>query len=148
MTAAQDSLPTVTTVAFWWRDDAGRFSAVKRPDDTISLPGIWGLPSLAAKPGESPEAAVVRGGQAKLGVDVEIVRYVGDDRGERPGYRLHLMEYEVRLVKGNPKVPQSDPSITQYSAFKMADDPKILLAAAEQDSLCSRIFLREQGLWK
>jgi ADP-ribose pyrophosphatase YjhB (NUDIX family) len=142
-----DTKPTKEAVAFFWRDDSGKFSAVKRPPADPNLPNVWGLPSGSPATDETDEAAVIRSGHDKLDVEVEIIRYVGEDWRDRGEYILHLKEYEVRLITGVPTVPQADTSITQYVDFKMSDDPKIFMEAAKKGSLCSRIFLREAGLW-
>jgi len=139
--------PIKRSVAFYWRDEAGRFSAVKRPADDEYLPLVWGLPAGSLKGDESWEEAVVRAGHNKLGVTLEILRYTGEDKIDRGDYILHLREYEVRILEGSPTVPQPDNSITQYLDLKVTADPKILLEAAEKGSLCSRIYLRNAGLW-
>ena len=145
--AGTDAKPTQEAVAFFWRDKSGKFSAVKRPPSDANLPNVWGLPSGSPANGESPEAAVIRSGRDKLDVKVEITRYVGEDWIDRGEYILHLKEYEVRLAGGVPTVPHADTTITQYVDFKMSDSPQIFMEAAEKGSLCSRIFLREAGLW-
>lgn len=134
--------PVKESVAIVIYDEAGRFLTVKRAEDDDSLPGVWGLPGASLRGEETPEHAAVRAGMDKLGVKVAVHSCIGEDYVDRGDYARHLREYEVRLVEGTPSVPQSDPSVSQYDALQYTDDPTILLQAAREGSLCSRIFLR------
>ena len=140
--------PTQESVAFFWTKNS-KFSVARRADDAATLPGVWGLPSGNLLPDETIEAAIQRIGRDKFGVEVEPVRYVGEDSIDRGTYHLHLREYEVKIVSGTAHVPQPARELhyTQYSALQMTDDPHILDEAATKGSLCSRVYLREQGLW-
>jgi 8-oxo-dGTP diphosphatase len=109
---------------------------VRRPDDDQSLPGVWGLPAASLAEGESEEDAVRRAGREKLGVDVLPVRAIGADGG--------MTDWEVRIVEGEPSVPQDGPN-TQYTELRFGD-PRELVPAARQGSLCSRALLRARGL--
>lgn len=147
MVTTSNAKPTKHSIAFYWRDEQEGFSTVKRADDDPALPGVWGLVGGSLGPGETFEEAITRAGRDKLGVTVEILRFTGEDTIDRGPYLNHLREYEVKIISGAPSVPQSDRTISQYVDLKMTDDPRILLPAAEAGSLCSRIFLRNAGLW-
>jgi len=141
------SKPVKESVAFYALDEAGRFLAVKRAKDDASLPGVWGLVGGSLKDDETPQDTVQRAALQKLGVAVTVTKYTGDDTIDRGNYILHLREYEVGL-RGVPAVPQTDASVSQYEALQFSDDPEILREAADKGSLCSRIFLRNRGLWE
>jgi ADP-ribose pyrophosphatase YjhB (NUDIX family) len=136
-------------VAIVIRDSAGRLLVVRRSDDDPSLPGVWGLPAASLRGSETPVDAAVRAGNDKLGIDVRIVSLVGVeclDQGDRMN---ELSEYKVEVLQGEPAVPQPDRSVSQYVQLRYTDDPSILLPAARQGSLCSRILLNSLGIdWR
>jgi ADP-ribose pyrophosphatase YjhB (NUDIX family) len=109
---------------------------VRRPDDDECLPGVWGLPAASLAERESEEDAVRRAGREKLGVEVLPLRAIGADEG--------MTDWETRIVDGRPSVPQAGPH-TQYAALRWGD-PRELVPAARQGSLCSRVLLRARGL--
>jgi 8-oxo-dGTP pyrophosphatase MutT (NUDIX family) len=133
--------PVKHAIAFVvYNEDRSRFLAVKRPDDDEDLPNAWGLPAGSLKKGETPVQAVLRSGREKLGVELKTGRLIGEGSIEREGYVLHMREYEVEIVKGEPRVPQPVPDVTQYMALKWAT-PDDLLESAKLGSLCSMLFL-------
>ena len=70
--------PAKHSVAVVVRAGGGRFLAVRRPDDPEDpLAGLWGLPAITLRDGEDEQAAVVRAGRAKLGVQLAAVLIVG-----------------------------------------------------------------------
>ena len=109
---------------------------VRRPDDDESLPGVWGLPAASLSGDESEEDAVRRAGREKLGVEVLPLQPIGND-GAMTGW-------EARIVDGRPSVPQPGPN-TQYAQLRWGD-PRDLVPAARQGSLCSRVLLRARDL--
>jgi ADP-ribose pyrophosphatase YjhB (NUDIX family) len=117
---------------------------VRRPDDDESLPGAWGLPAASLRPGESERDAVLRAGREKLGVDLDPVGVVAEERAERPGYEIAMRDWAVRIVAGEPAVPQPGEG-TQYVESRWGQ-PADLAPAARAGSLCARALLRERGL--
>ena len=109
---------------------------VRRPDDDESLPGAWGLPAVSLRGDESEEDAVRRAGRDKLGVEVHPLRPIGAERT--------MTDWEAKILAGEPSVPQAGPH-TQYSALRWGE-PKELLPAARDGSLCSRVLLRARGM--
>jgi 8-oxo-dGTP diphosphatase len=133
------------SVAMVLRAADGKFLAIKRADDDDSLPGVWGLPAASLREGESDADAVVRAGREKLGVEVKVLRRVGTDRIDRESYVLQLSDYEVSIVSGEPAVPQSDQTVSQYVDLRYTKDLELLVPSARCGSLCSRIFLESEG---
>jgi len=109
---------------------------VRRPHDDESLPGVWGLPAASLLGDESEEDAVRRAGREKLGVEVAPLQPIGNDGA--------MTDWEARIVDGRPSVPQPGPN-TQYAQLRWGD-PRDLVPAARQGSLCSRVLLRARDL--
>lgn len=124
-----------------YNSDRSRFLAVKRPADDEHLPSIWGLPAGSLKNDETPEDAVLRAGKEKLGIELKIVKPIGEDVTEREKYLLHMRLYEAEIIRGEPKVLQPVRGITQYQAWKWAT-PDDLIEGAKKGSLCCRIYLK------
>ena len=111
------------------------------------MPGYWGFPAASKKSqDESWEDAILRAAQTKLGVEIKIVKLLGEDTIDRGKYILVLRDYEVEIIKGEPRVPQNFPGVTQYVEQKWTNDPIDLKKAARDGSLCSRIFLRANNI--
>lgn len=133
--------PVKDSIAFVvYNADRSAFLIVQRPTDDENFPDFWSLPSVLLRAGESFDAAVVRLGKEKLGVDVVVGDLLGEGEIEREDYVLHMREYEAVITKGEPSVPQPYPDVIQYQAFRwgQADD---LSEAAKKGSLCSRLYL-------
>ncbi len=140
--------PTTETSAIVIFDEKHeKVLTVQRPVDDAALPGHWGFPAATRKnPDESWEDLARKAARTKLGVEIEIVRDMGEDFIDRGSYYLRLRDFECRIIQGEPKVPQADASVTQYIAMKYADDYEPLKESARNGSLCTRIFLRERGM--
>ena len=125
---------------------AGEFLIVRRPDDPDDpLAGVWGLPAVTLLAGEGEEAAVVRAGRVKLGVELAAGARIGEKTADRGSYRLSLADYAATIVAGVPAVPQRDDSMTQYTACRYTADPGTLAEAAARGSLCAQLFLEDNS---
>jgi ADP-ribose pyrophosphatase YjhB (NUDIX family) len=125
----------------------GTFLLVRRPDDPGDpLAGVWGFPAVTLAAGEGERDGVTRAGHAKLGVTLRAVRMIGTRTGDQNGARLRLTEYEAVITAGTPRVPQADPAVTQYTAWRYSADPADLAEAAGRGSLCAAVFLADRGL--
>jgi uncharacterized protein len=134
--------PAKHSVAVVVRGADGTFLVVRRPQDPDDpLAGLWGLPAITLHDGEDEQAAVVRAGRAKLGVDLAVGRKIGEASADRGSHLLRLSDYEATVVSGTPEVPQPGSSMTQYVAAMFTDDPTVLADAAAKGSLCARIFV-------
>jgi ADP-ribose pyrophosphatase YjhB (NUDIX family) len=122
------------------------FLIVRRPDDPDDpLAGAWGLPAVTLLDGEDEEAAVVRAGRVKLGVELRVGARIGEKAADRGGYVLRLADYEATVLAGVPAVPQPDESMTQYTACRYTADPGILAEAVARGSLCAQVFLEDNS---
>ena len=122
----------------------GAFLVVRRPDDPADpLGGAWGLPAVTLRDGEDERGAVIRAGRVKLGVELAPGRRIGEKTADRGGYLLRLADYEAVIVSGEPRVPQPDASMTQYTAFRFTADPAVLAEAAARGSVCAQVFLAD-----
>ncbi len=134
--------PVKRSVAVVVRRDDGAFLIVRRPDDPADpLAGAWGFPAVTLKAGEDDWAAAARAGRVKLGVELAVGRKLGERSADRGDHVLRLADYEAMITAGVPSVPQPDTSMTQYTEFRFASDPRTLAEAAARGSLCARVFL-------
>lgn len=120
-----------------------RVLAVLRPPDDPDLPDVWGLPAGRVRPGERPDAAAVRVGREKLGVELTGLRPRASGATERADYTLHMDLFEAEVAGGEPSVPQPASGATQYAEWRWAP-PAILVPAMERGSLCCRLFFESE----
>ena len=123
-----------------WNDQRDKILSVQRPANDDNLPNVWGLPAGSLRKNETFEGCVIRSGKDKLGVEMKIVKSIAEGEIEREQYILYMKEFETRITKGEPSVPQDVQEVTQYQNWKWAD-PSILKDAAQKGSLCSRLLL-------
>lgn len=122
--------------------DRQRFVLVQRPDVAgEELPGVWGLPAVSSKPGESEEQAAHRVGWQKLGCGVRLLGVLGRGTQDRPGYRLEMAVYEAELELPAPRLPEAGTDgATYYVAWRWGL-PADLREAAGRGSLCAQVTL-------
>tara|TARA_Y100000310_G_C20265397_1_gene615559 strand:- start:110 stop:529 length:420 start_codon:yes stop_codon:yes gene_type:complete len=125
-----------------YNEDRSKFLVVQRPSDGDDLPNVWGLPAGSLKEDESFEDAVLRSGYEKLGVELKIVKEIGEDKIERERITLHMKEYEVEVVKGQPNVHQKTDGVTIYQDQKLGSKEDLKYAASK-GSLCCKIYLEK-----
>ena len=140
------------SVAVVIRNARGEFLVTLRPDDPADpLAGVWGLPAVTLRDGESARAAARRIGPLKLGVRLSVGAKLGELTADRGDYVLRLADYDASIVNGTPVVPQpgglmtEDSTVTQYVACRFTSDPAVLAEAARRGSLCAQIFLDVAG---
>lgn len=142
MSTKGPSPETRHAVAVVIRRDDGLVLAVLRPDKPDEeLPGVWGLPAVTLRPGESAERGMRRVGREKLGVDLTPLRALAGGEQSREGYTLHMIVYEAS-ASGEPCLParRRDATSTLYEALDWLPDESFR-EAADRGSLCSRLFL-------
>jgi ADP-ribose pyrophosphatase YjhB (NUDIX family) len=140
--------PTTTSVALViYSEDRSKFLLVKRPEDDPAMAGHWGFPAASKKSlKETWEETIFRAAKTKLGIEVRVVKMLGEDTIDRGSYILVLRDYEVEIVAGQPLVPQPFEGVTQYVDQKWTDDVVDLQRSAREGSLCARVFLRARNL--
>ena len=130
------------------RGEDGLVLAVRRPDEPgEELPGVWGLPAVTLREGESPEDGVRRLGREKLGVDLTPLESLAEGEQRRTSghgrkdYTLHMTVYEASMT-GEPRLPPrtGDTTATLYDAIEWLE-ASALQPAAEAGSLCCELFL-------
>ncbi|HVT68000.1 MAG TPA: NUDIX hydrolase [Trebonia sp.] len=139
------------SVAVVVRGEPGAFLVVKRPEDPDDpLAGVWGLPAITLRDGETERDAVIRAGRVKLGAELAVGDRIGEQTSDRGSYVLTLADYEATVIGGTvtvpqPAVPSADGPMTQYTEAAFVTDPAVLADAARKGSLCARIFLEAAG---
>jgi len=123
------------------RPEDGAFLAVRRPPDDDRLPDIWGFPAVTLAAGEMPEAGIRRVGKDKLAADIEPVRLIGVATADRGDYQLVLLDFEARLLGGEPNVRTAPGPGTRYVDQQWTDRLRLLDEGAARGSLCCQIFL-------
>ena len=143
-----DETETKRAVAAAVRGEDGLILAVRRPDEPgEELPGVWGLPAVTLREGESPEDGVRRLGLEKLGVDLTPLAALAEGEQRRPSghvgkdYTLHMTVYEAAMT-GEPRLPPRtvDTTATLYEAIDWMK-ASALQPAAEAGSLCCELYL-------
>lgn len=141
-----DALELRSAVAAAVRRDDGLVLAVLRPDEPgEELPGVWGLPAVTLRAGESPEEGLRRLGREKLGAELTPLRPLAEGEQRRAGYTLRMTLYEASIA-GEPHLPQRTPdaSGTLYDAIDWLPTPAFREAAG-RGSLCCQLFLEYTG---
>ena len=133
---------TRRAVAAAVRREDGLVLSVRRPDEPgEELPGVWGLPAVTLRGGESPEDGMRRLGREKLGAELTPLRPLADGEQRRPDYTLQMTVYEASLV-GEASLPERTAGAegTLYEALEWRPASS-LREAADDGSLCCRLFL-------
>jgi ADP-ribose pyrophosphatase YjhB (NUDIX family) len=138
--------PNKFSIAIVLKNSKGEILAVKRPSDDDSLPNVWGLPAVTARPGELPETAALRVGKEKLHCDIRLTRTVGIKSADRGNHVLTLLEIEAEISGGKPDVLAARTTATKYVGQKWTGDLNVFKEAAEKGSLCSQILLESSGV--
>ena len=96
--------------------------------DTVPFKGYWALPGGRAEPDEKVEQTIVREVKEETGLDVVVVRKVGEyhEQGVQGGveYDYYPACFLVKVVGGEMKKQQSE--IEDIQLFSFDDIPKPL----------------------
>ena len=125
-------------VAFVAYNNNGQVLLVQRSETDNNFPNVWSLPSGTLEKEENYEKAVIRSVKEKLGIDVEIVRLIGEGEIERKKHVLHMKEYEIKIISGEISI---DKNIEKYYQDWKWSDPDMLNELVEKGSLCSKIYV-------
>jgi 8-oxo-dGTP diphosphatase len=95
--------------------------------NTIPFKGYWGLPGGRMDPGETIEQTVVREVKEETGLDVEIVRKIGEyvEKGinDDVDYEYYPTCFLVKRVGGEIKRQESEIQDIQLFSLKELPDP-------------------------
>jgi ADP-ribose pyrophosphatase YjhB (NUDIX family) len=122
---------------------AGKILLVQRPEDDPELPGVWGLPAVSLRAGETDREALERLFRTKLGIEPTVARFCCEGEQQRPTYRLRMRLYEAVLPVPAPSLPPRSASsdVTLYSTWRWGTLQE-LQPAADAGSLCAQLALR------
>jgi 8-oxo-dGTP diphosphatase len=96
--------------------------------DTVPFKGYWALPGGRAEPGENVEQTIVREVKEETGLDVVVVRKIGEyhEQGIQEGaeYDYYPACFLAKVVGGEMKRQQSE--IQEIQLFSLDDVPENL----------------------
>ena len=96
--------------------------------DTVPFKGYWALPGGRAEPGETVEQTIVREVKEETGLDVTVVRKIGEyhEQGVQGGveYDYYPACFLVKVVGGEMKRQQGE--IQEIQLFSLDDVPEQL----------------------
>jgi 8-oxo-dGTP diphosphatase len=96
--------------------------------DTVPFKGYWALPGGRAEPGETVEQTIVREVKEETGLDVTVVRKIGEyhEQGVQGGveYEYYPACFLVKVVGGEMKRQQGE--IQEIQLFSLDDVPEQL----------------------
>ncbi len=92
-------------------NDQGQILLIKRSQQEKNFPGKWGLVSGFMEWGETVEDALKREAREEVGIEVEVVRFVGryyDSPDRHPSKTTVCLPHICKIVKGEPTVNQPE----------------------------------------
>jgi 8-oxo-dGTP diphosphatase len=96
--------------------------------DTMPFKGYWALPGGRGEPGETVEQTIIREVKEETGLDVAIVRKIGEyhEQGKQDGveYDYYPACFLVKVVGGEMKRQESE--IQEIQLFSLKDIPETL----------------------
>jgi 8-oxo-dGTP diphosphatase len=115
--------PVVLVAACALIDADGRVLLARRPEGK-AMAGLWEFPGGKLRPGETPEAALIRELQEELGIDVAAACLAPFAFASHAYDRFHLLMplYLCRRWKGRPKA-QEGQTLTWVRPDRLADYP-------------------------
>ena len=113
--------------------------------NTIPFKGYWALPGGRMDPGETVEQTIVREVKEETGLDVTIVRKVGEyvEKGVKDDvdYEYYPTCFVVKPIGGEIKKQESE--IQEINLFKLSELPKPL--AFEHDQMIKDYIKSDLG---
>ena len=141
------ALPIRHAVAAALRRDDGLTFAVQRPNEPgEELPGIWGLPAVTLRDGETIEQGIRRLGAEKLSIELTPLHALAEGEQQRDDYVLRMTVYEAS-AGGEPTLPPRPPEATSTLYVDTDWLPvEAFQEAADKGSLCCQLFLAASPL--
>jgi len=91
-------------------NEQGHLLLMKRADTCVTFPGHWGLVGGFIDPGETPQEAAVREAKEEIGVDIEVIEFVGryyNTPTPHYGNAISLPHYS-KIIAGTPHPAQPE----------------------------------------
>jgi len=96
--------------------------------NTVPFKGYWALPGGRSEPGETVEQTIVREVKEETGLDVSIIRKVGEyhEQGVQGGveYDYYPACFQVKVVSG--EIRKQEGEIQEIQLFSLDDVPEPL----------------------
>ncbi len=93
--------------------------------DTVPFKGYWALPGGRSEPGESVEQTIVREVKEETGLDVEVIRKIGEyhEQGIESGFEYDYYPacFLVKVIGGEIRKQESE--IQDIELFRIKDFP-------------------------
>jgi len=92
-------------------NEKGEILLMKRAQQEKTFPGKWGLVAGCVEWGETAEEALKREAMEEVGVEIEVVRFVGryyDAIGRHPTKTMIALPHICRIISGEPRVNQPE----------------------------------------
>ena len=125
------------------RNEAGEFLLMKRDSGARAFPGCWGLVSGFVEWGETCEEALKREAMEEVGVEIEVVSFVGkyyDKKNRHPTKTVICLPHVCRIVSGVPGAVSECSDVGWFSLdevrkLDMAYDHKQMILDLVRDRL-------------
>ena len=95
----------------------------------------WELPGGKIEPKESPEQTALRELEEELGIQVEIVRKLGEKTFNEDGYTMNYHWFKANIVKGTPSLTESKFDQIKYWSWQEMEEMKIYLSSNTKNLL-------------
>jgi 8-oxo-dGTP diphosphatase len=92
-------------------NEEGKILLMKRAEQSKTFPGRWCISGGIVEWGETAEDALKREAKEELGVDIEVVRFVGryyDGPDRHPTKTMFALPHICKIVSGEPKANQPE----------------------------------------
>ncbi len=84
---------------------------------------MWGLPGGGIEDGENPEICVVREFREEVGIEIEVVTFVGVIERFKPEWELnlHATFFAVKLLSGEARVDPNEEHVVGFEYCSISD---------------------------